>query len=176
MRIVGECSKLGVAVSATSVRNIIRVDRLGPAPRRGPSWTEFLHSQASGVLACDLFHVDTVRLQRLYVLLFIELGRRQVFLAGITAHPSGAWTGSTGRNLSMSLGDQGRSFKLLVRDRDAKFVEAFDEVFAADEVRVIKTPVRSPNANAYAERFVGTARREWLDWRWCSASTIWSAC
>ena len=106
MRIVGECSKLGVAVSATSVRNIIRADRLGPAPRRGPSWTEFLHSQASGVLAGDFFHVDTVRLQRLYVLFFIELGRRQVFLAGITAHPSGAWTVQQARNLSMSLGDQ----------------------------------------------------------------------
>lgn len=126
MRIVGECSKLGVPVSATSVRNIMRAHRLGPAPRRGPSWTEFLHSQASGVLGCDFFHVDTVRLQRLYVLFFIELGRRQVFLAGITAHPSGAWTVQQARNLSMSLGDQGRSFKFLVRDRDAKFVEAFD--------------------------------------------------
>jgi putative transposase len=163
MRIVGECAKLGVTVSATSVRNILRRRRLGPAPRRGPSWLEFLHSQASGVLACDFFHVDTVGLQRLYVLFFIELGRRQVFLAGVTAHPTGAWTVQQARNLGVSLGEE-RRFKFLVRDRDAKFVDAFDEVFAADGVRVIKTPVRSPKANAYAERFVGTARRECLDW------------
>jgi putative transposase len=162
-RIVGECAKLGVKVSATSVRNILRRHRLGPAPRRGPTWGEFLHSQASGVLACDFFHVDTVSLQRLYVLFFIELDRRQVFLAGITAHPTGPWTAQQARNLAMSLSDQRRRFKFLIRDRDAKFVDRFDEVFAADGVRVIKTPVRSPKANAHAQRFVGTARRECLD-------------
>ncbi|GAC1593176.1 MAG: integrase core domain-containing protein [Acidimicrobiales bacterium] len=163
MRIVGECAKLGVKVSATSVRTILGRRRLGPAPRRGPTWVEFLHSQASGVLACDFFHVDTASLRRLYVLFFIELDRRQVFLAGITAHPNGAWTAQQARNLAMSLGES-RRFKFLIRDRDAKFVDAFDEVFAADGVRVIKTPVRSPKANAYAEPFVGTARRECLDW------------
>jgi putative transposase len=137
----------------------------GPAPRRtGPTWVEFLRSQATGVLACDFFSVDTVSLQRLYVLFFIELERRQVFLASVTAHPDSRWTTQQARNLAMSFADSGRRFSFLVLDRDAKFVDAFDAVFAAECVRVIKIPVRSPKANAYAERFVGTARRECLDW------------
>jgi len=165
MRIAGECAKVGVNVSVSSVRNVLRRHRLGPAPRRGgPTWVEFLRSQTSGVLACDFFSVETVRLHRLYVLFFIELERRQVFLAGVTAHPDGCWTTQQARNLAMCLDDEGRRFKFLIRDRDAKFVTSFDEVFASEGTRVIKTPVRSPRANAYAERFVGTARRECLDW------------
>ncbi len=164
-RIAGECAKVGVKVSGSSVRNILRRHRLGPAPRRdGPTWSEFLHSQASGVLACDFFSVDTIGLRRLYVLFFIELDRRQVWLAGVTAHPNTAWVTQAARNLSMTLDDQGRRFKFLIRDRDTKFVQSFDTVFAADGTRIIKTPPRAPRANAYAERFVGTARRECLDW------------
>jgi transposase InsO family protein len=164
-RIVGECAKLGVAISPTSVRNILRRHHLGPAPRRhGPTWVEFLRSQASGILACDFFTVDTVRLQRLYVLFFIELERRQVFLAGVTAHPDTRWTTQQARNLAMTLDHYGRRFEFLIRDRDAKFVKTFDAVFVATGTTVIKTPIRSPQANAYAERFVGTARRECLDW------------
>jgi putative transposase len=165
VRIAGECAKVGVGVSATSVRNVLRRHRLGPAPRRGgPTWVEFLRSQASGVLACDFFSVETVALQRLYVLFFIELERRQVFLAGVTAHPHSRWTTQQARNLAMSLDDGERHFKFLIRDRDSKFLASFDKVFASQGTRVIKTPVRSPRANAYAERFVQTARRECLDW------------
>jgi putative transposase len=165
VRIAGECAKVGVKVSVSSVRNVLRRHRLGPAPRRsGPTWVEFLRSQASGVLACDFFSVETVTLRRLYVLFFIELERRQVFLAGVTAHPDGRWTTQQARNLAMELDDRDRRFKFLIRDRDSKFVMSFDEVFFSEGTRVIKTPVRSPLANAYAERFVGTARRECLDW------------
>ncbi|MDQ6614178.1 MAG: integrase core domain-containing protein [Actinomycetota bacterium] len=165
VRIAGECAKVGVKVSGTSVRNVLGRHHLGPAPRKdGPTWAEFLHSQASGVLACDFFSVDTVGLRRLYVLFFIELERRQVWLAGVTAHPNSGWVTQAARNLSMTLDDRGRRFKFLIRDRDTKFVESFDTVFASDGTRVIKTPARSPRANAYAERFVGTARRECLDW------------
>jgi len=165
MRIAGECAKVGVRVSVSSVRNVLRRRRLGPAPRRlGPSWVEFLRAQASGVLACDFFSVETVRIQRLYVLFFIELERRQVFLVGVTAHPDGRWTTQQARNLAMELDDRDRRFKFLIRDRDTKFVTSFDEVFLSECTRVIKTPVRSPQANAYAERFVGTARQECLDW------------
>jgi transposase InsO family protein len=165
LRIVGECRKLGVAVSATSVRNVLRRHRLRPAPRTsGPSWSEFLRAQAVRTLACDFFHVDTVTLRRLYVLFFIDLERRKVFLAGVTAHPVGAWVTQQARNMAITLEDQGVAVRYLVRDRDAKFVGPFDEVLRSIGARVIQTPVRSPRANAFAERFVRTARTECLDW------------
>jgi putative transposase len=145
VRIAGECAKVGTRVSATSVRNVLRRHRLPPAPRRdGPTWAELLRSQAKGVLACDFFSVDTIGLRRLYVLFFIEVDRRQVWLAGVTAHPNTAWVTQGARNLSMTLDDQGRHFKFLIRDRDTKFVDGFDTVFASDATQVIKTPARSP--------------------------------
>jgi putative transposase len=165
LRIVGECRKLGLTVSATSVRNVLRRHRVGPAPRRsGPSWSDFLRAQAAGTLACDFFHVDTVMLRRIYVLFFLDLERRVVFLAAVTAHPVGPWVTQQARNLVSTLEDQGRAVRFLVRDRDAKFVGPFDEVLRSTGARVIKTPVRSPRANAFAERFVRTARAECLDW------------
>jgi transposase InsO family protein len=165
LRIVGELKKLGIAVSATSVRNVLRRHRLKPAPRRsGPTWGEFLRAQAAGTLACDFFSVDTITLRRLYVLFFIDLDRRKVFSAGVTEHPIGNWVTQQARNLAMTLEDEGRIVKFLIRDRDTKFVGPFDEVLRTIGARVIKTPVRAPPANAFAERFFGTARRECLDW------------
>ena len=98
------------------------------------------------------------------MLFFIDLERRKVFLAGVTAHPVGAWVTQQARNLATTLEDQGRAVRFLVRDRDAKFVGPFDEVMRSVGARVIITPVRSPRANAFAERFVRTARAECLDW------------
>jgi transposase InsO family protein len=165
LHIVGECCKLGVTVSATSVRNVLRRHHLRPAPRRsGPTWGEFLRAQANGTLACDFFHVDTVMLRRLYVLFFIDLERRKVFLAGVTEHPIANWVTQQARNLAAVLSDEGRVVKYLIRDRDTKFVGPFDEVMTSIGARVIKTPVRSPRANAFAERFVRTVRTECLDW------------
>jgi transposase InsO family protein len=165
LRIRGECAKLGIKVSGTSVRNILRRNGLRPAPRRGgPSWAKFLRSQAAGVLACDFFTVETVALTRMYVLFFIELERRLVWLGGVTAHPTGEWVTQQARNLAMELGERTLQVKLLVRDRDTKFVASFDAAFAADGVRVVKTPVRAPRANAYAERWVRSVRAECLDW------------
>jgi transposase InsO family protein len=163
---VGECGKLGVAVSATTVRNVLRRHRrLRPAPRTsGPSWSQFLRAQAAGSLACDFFHVGTVALRRLYVLFFIDLERRKVFLAGVTAHPVGTWVSQQARNMAATLEDQGRAVRFLIRDRDAKFVGPFDEVMRSIGARVIRAPVRSPRANAFAERFVRTARTACLDW------------
>ena len=121
LRIVGECKKLGVTVSATSVRNVLRRHRLRPAPRTsGPSWSQFVRTQAAGTLACDFFHVDTVMLRRVYVLFFIDLERRVVFLAGVTAHPAAAWVTQQARNLVTTLEDQGRAVRFLVRDRDGE--------------------------------------------------------
>jgi len=165
LRIVGECRNLGVSVSATSVRSILRRHRLGPAPRRGgPSWTEFLHAQAAGTLACDFLTVETIGLTRLYVFFVIEVERRRVHLGGVTAHPTGAWVTQAARNLLLDLGQQADRFRFLIRDRDAKFTGAFDAVFAAAGIEVVKIAPRAPQANAFAERWVRTVRTECLDW------------
>ena len=137
---------------------------LDPSPRRaGPTWSQFLRAQAHAILAVDFAHVDTVFLRRLYILLVIEHGRRRVHLAGITAHPTGSWVTQQARNLFMDLGERAERFRFLIRDRDSKFTAAFDAVFTGADIRIIRTPIRAPRANAIAERFIGTLRRECLD-------------
>jgi transposase len=165
-RIKGELQHLGVSVSATTIRTMLRRHGLDPAPRRGATiWRAFLRQQATGITACDFFTVDTVWLRRLHVLFFIELGTRRVHLAGVTAHPDGAWVTQQARNLRLMLGNQGsRRLRVVLRDRDSKFTRAFDDVFRAEGAQVLITPVQAPNANAYAERWIRTVRAECLDW------------
>ncbi|MEO5918899.1 MAG: integrase core domain-containing protein, partial [Candidatus Limnocylindrales bacterium] len=144
---------------------VLRTVRAGPAPRRtGPSWTEFLRAQAGGIIACDFFTVETAWLRTLYVLVFIELGSRRIYLSPSTAHPDSAWVTQQARNLALELDTRARPIRFLIRDRDTKFTRAFDEVVRSEGTRVILTPVRAPNANAYAERIIGTIRAECLDW------------
>jgi transposase InsO family protein len=164
-RIVGELNGLGYPVSASLVRNLLRQARLGPAGERaGLSWRAFLQAQAQSMLAVDFFTVETISLQRLYVLFFIELGSRRVHLAGCTTNPSGAWVTQQARQLAWTFAERANPVRFLIRDRDNKFTRDFDTIFRTEGIRIIKTPIRSPKANAVAERFVRTARSECLDW------------
>jgi putative transposase len=165
-RIIGEARKIGVRVSASSVRSILRRHGLGPAPVRrtnGPSWVEFLKAQAAETVAIDFFHVDTITLTRVYVLFLIEVENRRVHLLTLTDHPTGPWVTQTARNHLMDLNDQAQRFRFLVRDRDTKFTAAFDAVFTAAGIDVLRIPPRAPHTNAYAERWVRTIRTERLD-------------
>jgi putative transposase len=153
-----------VVVSATTVRTWLLKAGLGPAGRRGgTTWREFLRTHRKSALAVDFFTVDTIWLQRLYVLFFIELGSRRVHLAGCTANPSAPWVVRQARHLSWTLAERAEPIRFLIRDRDRKFTDAFDEVFRADGIAVVRTPFRAPQANGVAERFVRTIRSECFD-------------
>ena len=163
-RIHGELTKLGVTIAPSTVYEILRAAGIGPAPRRaGPTWRQFLHAQAAGILAVDFLHVDTVLLKRLYVLVFIEHGTRRMHLGGVTANPTGEWTIQQARNLALTLGERFENFRFLIRDRGSNFTRSFNAVFQASGTRILLTAVRAPRMNATCERLLGTLRRELLD-------------
>ena len=163
-RVHGELAGLGYRVGASTVWRILTTAGLEPAPRRtGPSWQEFLTTQAHAILACDLFCLETVTLTRLYGFFVVEHAPRRVRILGVTAQPTGEWLGQLARTLLMDIEDTGQAFRFLLRDHDGKFNRVFDTVFAAAGVQIVLTPIRAPRANAIAERFVGSLRRELLD-------------
>ena len=163
-RIHGELVGLGYRVAPATVWNILRRAGLDPAPRRiGPSWSEFCRMQAKTLLTCDFFTVDTVLLRRIYVFFIMEVGTRRVHILGVTRHPTGQWVTQQARNLMIAVGERSEEFRFLIRDRDTKFTVSFDAVFADAGITVVHSLPRAPKANAYAERWVGTIRRECLD-------------
>jgi putative transposase len=164
-RIVGELKGLGVTVSATSVRSWLRAAGLGPVgTRKGMTWREFIRTHRRSLLAVDFLTVETMWLERLYVLFFIELGSRRVHLAGCTANPSAPWLIQQARQVTWTLAERPERVRFLIRDRDQKFTTAFDEVFRGEGIEIVRTPFRAPQANGVAERFVRTVRSECLDW------------
>lgn len=150
------------------MRNVLSRAGIPPSPRRVQlSWRSFLRQHGSTILACDFFTVDTavdtVRLRRLYVLFFTSIGTRRVEYIATTGKPDTAWMTQQARNLLMSLDDRGQRPRFLIHDRDTKFSRAFDAIFRSEGIEIGRTPIRAPNANAYAERWVGSVRRECLD-------------
>jgi len=163
-RIQGELARLGYTIAASTVWEILHAAGIDPAPRRaGPTWRQFLTAQAHAVIACDFLVVETVLLQRLYVLVFIERGTRRLHVAGVTACPTGAWAVQQARNLAMDLGDHLGTLRFLIHDRDPVFTSAFGEVFRSEGLRILTTLPKTPRMNAICERVNGTLRRELLD-------------
>jgi putative transposase len=174
VRIRGELAKLGIRVSATAIRTLLRRSGLGPAPRRlGPTWGEFIRNQAHGILATDFFTIESIWLKTLYVLFVIELHTRRVHLAGATSNPDAAWVTQQARNLSFDLTDGG-TFRFLTRDRDSKYTSSFDAVFASEGIQIILTPVRAPRAMPSPNDGSGPSGPSASTGRSCAAADIWS--
>ncbi|AEM86007.1 integrase core domain-containing protein [Streptomyces violaceusniger] len=163
-RIQGELARLGHRIGASTVWKILTAAGVDPAPRRaGPTWREFLTSQAEAIIACDFLHIDLVDLRRVYALVFLEHDTRRLHIAGVTAHPTAQWTAQQARNLALESGVRLESLRFLIRDRDGKYTESFDAVFEAEGIETVKIAPQSPRMNAHCERVIGTLRREPLD-------------
>jgi putative transposase len=166
-KLEGELRKLGFTVSATTIRTVLLQHGIPTMPerrRKSSSWRTFLNHYTQQFLACDFSTVETAWLKTVYVLFFIELSTRRVYLAGCTTHPDAACVVQHARQMTWALEDRELPMRFLIHDRDSKFPHGFDTVFRAQDIKIIRTPVRAPNANAVAERWVRSVREECLDW------------
>jgi transposase InsO family protein len=162
-RIHGELAGLGVRVSA-STWEILKKAGIDPALRRtGPTWAQFVRSQADAILACDFFTVDLPGGTQACVLAVMEHATRRIRILGVTLHPTGEWTTQQARNLLMDLGGQADRAKFMIRDRGSNFTDIFDAVLVDAGIRTVLGNVRTPRMNAIAERWIGGCRRELLD-------------
>ncbi len=160
-RVHGELARLGYTIAASTVWTILRTAGIDPTPNRtGPSWAQFIRTQAKDIIATDFACVDSATLRRFHVLFFIEIGTRRVHLGGITTNPTGPWTTQAARNFLMNIEE---SFRFIIHDGAGQYARSFDAVFEADGMTAITTPPRAPKANAFAERWVRTLRNELLD-------------
>ena len=164
-RIKGELLKLGHAVAATTIRSVLLGAGIPPSGRRvGLTWKQFLAAHAQTLVAADFLSVDTVFFKRLYVLIYMHLATRRILLASCTANPNKAWMAQQARNLLWTLDEEGIKLKAVIHDRDKKFSGIADNVFSSAGATVILTPLMAPRANAHVERWIGSCRRECLDW------------
>jgi transposase InsO family protein len=164
-RIAGELAKLGYRVGRSTIGVVLRRHRVPPAPMRdrGCSWRTWYRHYRGEILARDFSQVETLCLRTLFVLFFIGVRTRRVYLAGCTAHPSAAWVTQQARNLAWHLQDGTLPVTILLHDRDGKFPPGFDAVFRSEGLEIARTPPRCPRANGVAERWIRSARRECLD-------------
>ena len=162
-RIHGELAGLGVSIAASTVWEILKASGIDPARQSGPRWSQFLHSQAEAILACDFFTVDLLDGTQAYVLAVIEHATRRVRVLGVTLHPTGQWTAQQARNFLMDLGEQADRFKFMIRDRGSNFTDASNAVLADAGIRIVLCNIQTPRMNATAERWIGGCRRELLD-------------
>ena len=163
-RVKGELLKLGIKVSASAIRMLLRKHRVPPAPRRtGPTWREFIRAHAAAIIATDFFTIESMFLRTIYVIVFIELGSRRLLWADCTTNPDSAWVTQQARNVAYELQDLSVPVRFAIHDRDSKFTSGFDAVLESEGVEVIRTPYRAPRANSHCERSIGRARREFFD-------------
>jgi transposase InsO family protein len=161
-RVAAELSvKLGIYVSPRTVRAYWRPEpeRRGPRGTGSLPWRTFVRNHAQSIVACDFFVVVTARFRILYVFLLMEVGTRRIPHCNVTAHPTAEWTLQQFREAISC----DHPYRFLIRDRDSIFSAEVDDQLKAFGLRVLRTPARAPQANAYCERLVGTVRRECLD-------------
>ncbi|MBP2329349.1 transposase InsO family protein [Kibdelosporangium banguiense] len=163
-RIQGELIGLGHRIAASTVWEILNSAGIDPAPRRaGPTWKQFLASQAHGVIAADFFHIDTALGKRLYALVFLEHGTRRLHIAGVTEHPTQDWTTQQARNLTTDISARLSALRFLLRDHDTKYSAAFDAVLRAEDMDILTSAPQAPKMNAHCERIIRTLRSEVCD-------------